>query len=817
MNEQAYYCAWAKDDGLRNISSSGGLFGVFAKRIIDSAGAVVGAAWIEDFSGVEHRIIEKKNELEILYQSKYVESHISKNIWDEIEQLLIKGKTILFSGTPCQVAICKSKYHSYGKQLITIDVLCHGAPDPEIWYAYKNMMEREKNAKLISVNHRKKDEYGWKQRAVQYCFDDMTSVFTSRQADSYIQLFLNNIILNEKCYNCKFSTLERKADITLGDFWSLKDDKSIAGVEKGLSLLIVNTGQGRKLFEKCIDEIEVIVSTKEQVLKNNIPLLNPPHKAKERDTFYKNYKLWGIDWALIKQNRFKNDIQQRLFNYSIFRNLFMLQLYEVNLSEIVNLLGIDRFYLYGYGDLGKYIRKAIDCSMIAGIIDKSFEKSGLDKTGISLISIEEIPCDNIPILVSPAFLFQDISFELIEKGVNRTRIISFETVLKIAIRYTKNSIITKLFSENSRLPAFLITGAQFANKGAQAMLFTVMSEIRRRYPEAVIYYLPVVNEEYNESFKERFKLEFIDYVFNLDSELMTIVPSLTAIVDVSGYVLKSDQDCKRYIKMLRIAKNYDIPMYILPQSFGPLIFPDYYQKIISQYMHTPKIIFAREKVGADLLRNTYSIDNIRESTDLVLQSTKFEWDSVLNIPRKLSDYIIEKNAIALIPNIRTIEYSSLEKVMNIYKLLLQNVLDRDVSVYIIPHSKDDYELCENICSFDARIKMPWHDLDCFEFEELIAKFKFVVASRYHSIVHSYRSYTPCVIIGWAEKYLEISKLMNQEKYYYDIRDDINVDALINSVMDMDENTENNRRIISENLLKVQNNNCFFWLDDMENL
>ena len=37
----------------------------------------------------------------------------------------------------------------------------------------------------------------------------------------------------------------------------------------------------------------------------------------------------------------------------------------------------------------------------------------------------------------------------------------------------------------------LITGAQFSNKGSQSMLFTVVNEIRNRYPDAEIYYLPL--------------------------------------------------------------------------------------------------------------------------------------------------------------------------------------------------------------------------------------------------------------------------------------------------------------------------------------
>lgn len=35
---------------------------------------------------------------------------------------------------------------------------------------------------------------------------------------------------------------------------------------------------------------------------------------------------------------------------------------------------------------------------------------------------------------------------------------------------------------------FMITGANFRNKGAQAMLFVTVDELRRRYPDCRIYF-----------------------------------------------------------------------------------------------------------------------------------------------------------------------------------------------------------------------------------------------------------------------------------------------------------------------------------------
>ena len=50
----------------------------------------------------------------------------------------------------------------------------------------------------------------------------------------------------------------------------------------------------------------------------------------------------------------------------------------------------------------------------------------------------------------------------------------------------------------------LITGANFINKGAQSMLFTVTKEIKNRYPDSEVYFA-CNREEYDEknySFKK---------------------------------------------------------------------------------------------------------------------------------------------------------------------------------------------------------------------------------------------------------------------------------------------------------------------------
>lgn len=60
----------------------------------------------------------------------------------------------------------------------------------------------------------------------------------------------------------------------------------------------------------------------------------------------------------------------------------------------------------------------------------------------------------------------------------------------------------------------LITGAQFGNKGAQSMLFTVVSEVRDRYPNADFYYLPL------DYFRENCFQNIADYRFHFVIDAM---------------------------------------------------------------------------------------------------------------------------------------------------------------------------------------------------------------------------------------------------------------------------------------------------------
>ena len=142
--------ACAASDEIRAKSSSGGMFTLLAEYVLNKGGVICGAAYDEKWN-VHHIIINNTADLDKLRGSKYIQSDTEK-CYSEIEKLLKNGKEVLFSGTPCQVAGLNTFLGRKYDNLLTVDLLCHGAPSRGVWQKY--LTESFKDRKIINVNFR---------------------------------------------------------------------------------------------------------------------------------------------------------------------------------------------------------------------------------------------------------------------------------------------------------------------------------------------------------------------------------------------------------------------------------------------------------------------------------------------------------------------------------------------------------------------------------------------------------------------------------------------------------------------------------------
>ena len=101
-NHPVAYACINKDEKIRQLSSSGGVFTIIAEKVIANNGVVFGAGFDDNFN-VVHSYTDKLNGLSNFRGSKYVQSCIG-DTYKQAKDFLRQRRQVLFSGTPCQIA-----------------------------------------------------------------------------------------------------------------------------------------------------------------------------------------------------------------------------------------------------------------------------------------------------------------------------------------------------------------------------------------------------------------------------------------------------------------------------------------------------------------------------------------------------------------------------------------------------------------------------------------------------------------------------------------------------------------------------------------
>lgn len=294
---QKVYAVKNKNERIRNTSSSGGTFFEIAKSVIEKGGTVFGCAMSKELVA-QHIPVKTLLGLEALKSSKYVQSDVG-NTYSHTKELLESGQTVLYSGTPCQIAGLKNYLGKNYENLILIDLLCHGTPSPGMFKDYVVLLEKRFGSKPVSINFRSKEK-SWKRLYIDVRFEDGQRYFTFCGYDQYLSMFLNNISLRPSCHDCKFTTKHRQGDITLGDFWGIGKKYPDRDDDKGISLVLINTDKGADLFKGVCSKLDIFESDFETAAAGQRTLSAPTIKNPNRDNFYKEYSERGIESALNK-------------------------------------------------------------------------------------------------------------------------------------------------------------------------------------------------------------------------------------------------------------------------------------------------------------------------------------------------------------------------------------------------------------------------------------------------------------------------------------------------------------------------------------
>lgn len=390
---------------------------------------------------------------------------------------------------------------------------------------------------------------------------------------------------------------------------------------------------------------------------------------------------------------------------------------------------------------------------------------------------------------------------------------------------------------------YLIEGGNTQNKGAQAMLFITVREIQKRDPGSVIYASSAFDVRRKTSVSG---VEFVEesvqsklymnpknnrskiwlrnklkktlgkpYVKDLRAT-EKLLNKVDTVIDISGFTLASkwgDEHNIAYLDMIREAHNRGISVYLMPQSFGPF---DYsgsnaakIRKLIRENLPYATKIFAREQEGFDLIKEYAPNANVEKSVDLVLQSKEAP-DANL-IRSEIATYHIAERSVCIVPNQHSIDaHTGMTKA---YYQAIDNLMKDGYTVYLLAHSTEDLKICRQIKSQyvnDQRVVVI-EELNCAEYQHIVEKFRFIIASRYHSIVHAYKAGVPCVVVGWAVKYAELLKLFDQEAYLFQADSKFETVEFVEAVEKMSESYLYEKEKIRAILPSYQMHSCFEWI------
>ena len=311
FNQNAYIVQ-NKDQKVLRESTAGGAFTAIARYILKHNGVVFGVELNESFVA-RHIYVETEEELARFRNSKYVQSDIGGGTFKQVKTFLNQGKTVCFSGTPCQIEGLKSYLQHDYDNLVTVDVVCRAVPSPLIFKKYLEYQEKKLVDHIQEVRFRDK-HYGYKYSTMNIITDKNHGDYHQGvESDPWLRAFFSNICDRPSCHTCHFRKRYRVSDFTIWDCFNVGRFSKELDNDKGATKVLVHTGKGKKIFKSITkefhyiqeDPMDIVASTKE-MRESILPNQN-------RNAFFTDAN--QMDGVQLFQKYFPNTIKVKAEHY----------------------------------------------------------------------------------------------------------------------------------------------------------------------------------------------------------------------------------------------------------------------------------------------------------------------------------------------------------------------------------------------------------------------------------------------------------------------------------------------------------------------
>ena len=302
MIKSAY--AFCADDKYLKSSASGGAFMAIAEEAFKThSDCAVYGVMLDSNLSAKHVAAYSLEECGKFQGSKYIASTVA-DVFEDLRNDITNGKYIVFSGVPCQIFATIQMLHKYGfscDNVLFVDIMCHGTPKDNIWRDYILWLEEKEKSFVVNYSFRYKPAK-WKNYPSMAQFYDGRMVVNSHEVRMFNEMFLSNRIMREACYNCKFACEERCGDVSLADFWGIKNVMPSFPRENGVSLVLINSEKGENVMKKLTENTSYTVKkcTDDSYKAYQHNLKKPTDRPCDTDAFFEDYEKYGFDYCVRK-------------------------------------------------------------------------------------------------------------------------------------------------------------------------------------------------------------------------------------------------------------------------------------------------------------------------------------------------------------------------------------------------------------------------------------------------------------------------------------------------------------------------------------
>ena len=335
----------------------------------------------------------------------------------------------------------------------------------------------------------------------------------------------------------------------------------------------------------------------------------------------------------------------------------------------------------------------------------------------------------------------------------------------------------------------VLSGVETNNKGAELMLYAILQEIERKYPEATVYVeLGSISQG----------LEYIDtplklrqkpiayarkwcarlHMFGIARRLhvnpivfedIYAVPRTDFFLNDSGFYYSdqwnlSDAMIEKRRRLLRGHHRQGTKIVLLPQAFGPIHLPNTMRGIkdLNQYAH---VVMARERTSYNYLINTGLIDEAK------IQLYPDFTSLVHGVMPKSYDHL--RNGVCIIPNCRMLDKGNLtyHAYQSFIDAIIKECTKNGFTPYLLNHEgKDDGVLARRMAADASQRREVVDGLNALQVKGIISSSYLVITSRFHGVASALNSSVPCLATSWSHKYQELFTDYQQPECVLDVMD-----------------------------------------------